>query len=189
VITQIDVFGVLASVGSGSHRDLVTRSTGRAVRSSIEMQLAQLTGLTVVVLDFSSVRLIDCSCADEIVAKLLQSSLAPEAGAATLFLIRGLNDHQIEEITEVLKRHQLALVAESHGGLQLLGDVADQARLAFQRIAARGYAAATDLAADLAWPLEDVHAALSELTGRRLVIREDKLFYPPFHTEQCRSAS
>ena len=189
MITQIDVFGILAGVGSGSHRDLVTRSTGRAVRSSIELQLAQLTGLTVVVLDFTNVRLIDCSCADEIVAKLLQGSLATDAGRPAFFLIRGLNDHQVEEITEVLKRQQLALVAESHGGLELLGEVAEQARLAFQRIAARGQAAAADLAADLAWPLEDVHAALRELTGRRLIMCDDQLYHPPFMPEQCRNAS
>ena len=188
MITQIDVLGVLSRVGTGAHRDLVTRSTGRAVRSSIEMELAQRTGLTVVVLDFTAVRLIDCSCADEIVAKLLQGSLATDAGGPTFFLIRGLNDHQIEEITEVLKRHQLALVAESHGALQVLGDVADQARLAFQRIAERGRAGAAEIAQDLAWPLEDVQAALTELTGRRLVMRDDELYRPPAMPAQCPNA-
>jgi len=187
VITQIDVLHMLNRVGA--HRDLVTRSTGRAVRSSIEMELAQRTGLTVVVLDFSNVRLIDCSCADEIVAKLLQGSLSADARGPVFFLIRGLNDHQIEEITEVLKRHQLALVAESDGGLQVLGEVADQARLAFQRIALRGRAAAAELAEDLAWPLERVNEALLELTGRRLIVRDDELYRPPLLPEQCQNVA
>jgi len=192
VITQIDVLNVLSRVGSGSHRDLVTRSTGRAVRTSIEMELASITGRAVVVLDFSSVRIIDCSCADEIVAKLLQSSLAPDAGGSTFFLVRGLDDHQIEDIAEVLRRQQLALVAESRGSLTLLGEVADQARLAFQRICARGRAAAADLAADLAWPLEDVNAALDELAHRRLVMRDDEALYRPPALpapEQCPSVT
>lgn len=189
MITQIDVLHMLNRVGSGAHRDLVTRSTGRAVRSSIEMELAQRSGLMVVVLDFSNVRLIDCSCADEIVAKLLQGSLAADAAGPTFFLIRGLNDHQIEEIAFVLKRHQLALVAEAQGELQVLGEVAEQARLAFQRIAEKGRAAAADLARDLAWPMERVHEALSELTGRRLVMQDAELYRPPLLPEQCQNVA
>ncbi len=179
MITQIDVRGVLTRVVAEGHNDLVTRPTGRAVRSSIETELAQLTGLAVVVLDFSAVRIIDCSCADEIVAKLLLASLAADAAMPAIFLIRGLTDDQIDDIGEVLRRQQLALVAESSGVLRLLGDVADRSRQAFERLAARGRAAAEDLAADLSWPLEDVRTALEELAGRRLVLRESGHYRAP----------
>ncbi len=177
MITQIDVRGVLARVVPDHLTDLVTRPTGRAVRSSIEAELLGL-GRTVVVLDFSAVRIIDCSCADEIVAKLVAGSLVVGAPADAFFLVRGLTDEQIEDVEEVLRRRSLALVAESDGSLRLLGEVALQARLAFDRLASRGEAGAAELAADLAWTPEEARAALDELVGRRLVLREAERYRP-----------
>ncbi|MFB6240235.1 MAG: hypothetical protein ABEJ46_01485, partial [Gemmatimonadota bacterium] len=51
---------------------LVTRHTGRAVRMSIEEQIAGSPGPLVAVLDFRNVAVIDFSCADEVVAKLVE---------------------------------------------------------------------------------------------------------------------
>jgi hypothetical protein len=180
VITEIDVRGVLARIGP-DRQDLVTRHTGRAVRFSIESELSRLSGRAVVVLDFTAVRLIDCSCADEIVAKLVQGYLATEFPLPldAFFLIRGLNDHQVDELEEVLRRQHLALVAESRGTIRLIGDVAEQARIAFERLAARGHAAAEDLADELAWPLDVVRAALDELALRHLVLHEAGSYQPP----------
>jgi len=177
VITQIDVRGVLARVVPDHLTDLVTRPTGRAVRSSIEEELALLTGRTVVVLDFSAVRIIDCSCADEIVAKLVAASLA-DAGRDAFFLLRGLTDEQIEDVEVVLRGQRLALVAEASGTLRVLGEVADQARLAFARLATRGEARPEDVAQDLACSLEEARAALDELVVRRLVMREAGNYRP-----------
>jgi hypothetical protein len=177
VITQIDVRGVLARVVPDHLTDLVTRPTGRAVRSSIEAELARCTGRTVVVLDFAQVRIIDCSCADEIVAKLVQASLAAETGDA-FFLVRGLTDEQIEDIEEVLRRQRLALVAEAPDGLRLLGEVAEQARIVFARLARRGETGPEELAAELAWSPEEARAALDELAGRRLILREAERYRP-----------
>lgn len=182
MITEIDVRGVLARVVPDHLTDLVTRPTGRAVRSSIEADLGRITGRAVVVLDFSAVRIIDCSCADEIVAKLLLASLAAEAAdgspADPFFLVRGLTEEQIENVEEVLRRQRLALVVESSGRLRLLGEVADQARLAFERLLGRGEAGPEELAADLAWTPEETRAALDELAGRRLVMREAERYRP-----------
>jgi hypothetical protein len=175
---QIDVRDVLAQVGH-VRPDLVTRPTGRAVRSSIETELARLSGRTVVVLDFTAVRIIDCSCADEIVAKLVQASLTLESPFDAFFLIRGLDDHQIEEIEEVLRRQRLALVAECYGALRLIGEVTSDARLAFEHLAARGMAAAEDLADELAWPLETMRSMLDELAGRRLLMLDAGRYHPP----------
>ena len=180
MITQIDVRGVLARIGPDLP-DLVTRPTGRAVRTSIEIELARLSGRAVVVLDFTSVRIMDCSCADEIVAKLVQGYLAAEIPLSldAFFLIRGLDDHQIDDLDEVLRRQHLALVAETQGAMRLIGDVAEQARIAFEHLAARGRAAAEDLVDELAWPLDAVRAALEELALRRLVLHEAGHYQPP----------
>lgn len=180
MITEIDVRGVLARLGPDrpDRRDLVTRPTGRAVRSSIETELALLSGRTVVVLDFTAVRIIDCSCADEIVAKLVMASLA-ESGLDAFFVIRGLDDHQMEDIEAVLRRQQLALVADVGGSLRLIGEVADEARRTFQHLALHGTAAAEEVAAGLDWPLDAVRAILDELTLRRVLLRDSRGYRPP----------
>ena len=113
MITQIDVRDVALRLGHGKP-DLVTRPTGRAVRSSIESALGALAGGTVVVLDFTDVRIIDCSCADEIVAKLVEASIG-----AAVFLLKGLHDDQIADIEHVLRPRHLALTAEGSGMLRI----------------------------------------------------------------------
>lgn len=176
MITQIDVRGVLARVVPDHLTDLVTRPTGRAVRTSIEKTLADIAGRTVVVLDFSQVRILDCSCADEIVAKLVAASLVDDHDA--FFLVRGLTDDQIDDVEAVLRRQQLALVAESSGHFRILGEVAEQARLAFERLADHGATRVEELAADLAWTLDEARVALDELAGRRLVIPDAGHYRP-----------
>jgi hypothetical protein len=169
VITQIDVRRVLATLGP-DRPDLVTRPTGRAVRTSIEAELARLSGRKIIVLDFTSVRTMDCSCADEIVAKLIQAYLGTELPLPldAFFLVRGLDEHQ-----------RLALVAETAGSIRLIGDVAEQARMAFERVAARGRADAQDLVDELAWTLDDARAALEDLALRHLVMLEQGHYLPP----------
>lgn len=169
--TEIDVRGMLSRTGQ-LNSDLITRPTGRAVRSSIEAELGRTPATDVVVLDFSAIRLMDHSCADEIIAQLVQ--IAP-----CVLLVRGLAEHNVDPVEQVLERQQLALVVEQDGTLVLLGTVADLARAAFARLAARGGAAAEELAADLSWPLDEVSAALDELAGRRLIIRTADRYHPP----------
>ena len=131
MITEIDVRDVLIQLGHG-RPDLVTRPTGRAVRGSIEHELARLPRPAVIVLNFTSVRVIDCSCADEIVAKLVEQYLAGEDELGAVFLLRGLHDHQITDIEEVVRSRRLALVAEVEGALRVIGEIGDDARAAFR---------------------------------------------------------
>jgi hypothetical protein len=171
VITQINVREVLASSVGDVARDLVTRPTGRAVRTSIEQAICAGEPARVVALDFSSIRLVDCSCADEVVAKLLQGG--------TVVLLRGASEHHLEMIQEVLERNGLALAAESAGNLTLLGAVADRTRAAFDGLARRGSAAAEDLAQELAWPLEEARAALDDLVSSHLALHESGRYLAP----------
>ncbi|TFG61608.1 MAG: hypothetical protein E4H28_08655, partial [Gemmatimonadales bacterium] len=54
---------------------LVTRHTGRAVRLSIERLVDERSGPSLTVIDFRDVAVIDFSCADEVVARLLHDTL------------------------------------------------------------------------------------------------------------------
>ena len=179
MIGEIDVRAVLSRSVCEFHSDLVTRSTGRAVRDGIEAHLQEHPDITIVVLDFSAVRVLDCSCADEIVAQLLLRSAEAGAGRATYFLLRGLDEAHADQIDEVLRRRGLALAAEERdGGKRLLGLATDGMRAAWERVASRGSAAPEELAAELAWPVADARDALDALAGRGVVIRADAHYLP-----------
>ena len=78
-MTRIDVGLVLRDAAHLPYTNLVTRSTGAAVRRCIELELAALPADETATLDFSHIGVMDFSCADEIVAKLL---LDPQIGRA-----------------------------------------------------------------------------------------------------------
>jgi hypothetical protein len=179
VISEIDVKAVLARSVCEFHSDLVTRSTGRAVRGGIEAHLEEHPDVTVVVLDFSAVRVLDCSCADEVIAQLLLRHAGGAASRPAHFLVRGLDESHADQIDDVLRRHGLALVAEERGGaVRLLGSFTDLMRTAWERLAAHGSAAAEELASELAWSLDDARRALDELAGRGLVMRAHERYLP-----------
>ena len=104
---HIDVSSVLRSAVSENYSNLVTRPTGGAVRVCIEAQIQAASECAVTVIDFSSVGMMDFSCADEIVAKLVMQH---ENGTPT-FVFSGLSESHIEAIDVVLERHGMSLVS------------------------------------------------------------------------------
>ena len=179
MINEIDLTEVLArSVGSW-HRDLVTRSTGAKVRSGIEEALTRRPADDPVVLNFSAVRVLDCSCADEVVAKLLLEHAIGAEGRAVCFVIRGLTETHAEEIDHVLRRRRLALVAEEVGERpRLLGEVAPSAAAAWDVLADRGGAGEEEIALALALPPLEARLALDSLVGAGVVRLSEGRYLP-----------
>ena len=70
MIQTIRIGLLLREAVATPYRNLVTRPTGAAVRGRIEEALAE-SGCLTALLDFSDIELLDFSCADEVVAKLL----------------------------------------------------------------------------------------------------------------------
>jgi anti-anti-sigma regulatory factor len=105
---HIDVSTVLRRAVSESYSNLVTRPTGVAVRVYIEAQIQAASDCVVTVIDFSSVGMMDFSCADEIVAKLVMQH---ENGNPS-FVFSGLSESHIEAIDVVLERHGMSLVSQ-----------------------------------------------------------------------------
>ncbi len=101
-------------LGNGS-KDLVTRPSGQAIRERIEKDMAKEPEGTVITLDFSKIGIIDYSCADEIVTKLVSRLLSGEYGDKYLMLA-GLNENQKENIEVALERKDLAVMAEMRDG-------------------------------------------------------------------------
>jgi hypothetical protein len=96
-----------------------------------------------------------------------------------VYLVRGLAEHHVDPVEQVLERQQIAVVAEQDGSLQLLGPVSERTRAAFAWLAASGAADAGQLAADLSWSLEDAAAALDDLAGRRLILSVQGRYQTP----------
>lgn len=150
---------------------LVTRPTGRALRLGIESQIGEIGSVCLSVLDFTQVVVLDYSCADEAVAKLIQRYQMSDRPADAYFVARGLGEQHRDPIDEVLIRHGLALVAEVEGEFTLLGrtDATEQdAWHALQRVR---LGRAGDIALELDAAEPAVAAALERLASRRVVLR------------------
>jgi hypothetical protein len=172
VSNHIDLSSVLRRTVCDLYSDLVTRPTGAAVRLGIERQLAEMADPSLTVIDFSHVGLLDFSCADEIVAKLLLHYGADGAPREAYFLFRGVSDSHLDAIEAVLERHGLALVAQpSDGAPTLVGDVGDGERSAWDAVRRLGCALPAELARELSLRPEEAEALLADLCRRRLVMR------------------
>jgi hypothetical protein len=178
---------------------LVTRPTGRALRMGIESQIGEIGSACLSVLDFTQVVVLDYSCADEAVAKLIQRYQAADRPADAYFVARGLGEQHRHPIEEVLVRHRLTLVAELAGEFVLLGSTTELERAAWHALQQLRAGAARDVAARLraapagdgsaAWLTDngaigsalpaavrvpadgEVAAALDSLAERRVVLR------------------
>jgi hypothetical protein len=177
MMMHIDVSSVLRQTLSCElYSNLVTRPTGAAVRTQIEALLADARARTLTVIDFSHVGMIDFSCADEVVAKLLLRSVAMErADREAYFLFRGVTEDHWDAIEAVLERHGLALVLETAdgGGAHIGGIVNDRERLAWNTVYGLGRAAPADLTSALGSPPDDCARLLETLHRRRLLMRLD----------------
>lgn len=175
MMMHIDVSSVLRQTLSCElYSNLVTRPTGAAVRTQIEALLADSRELSLTVIDFSHVGMIDFSCADEVVAKLLLRYGAAEiADREAYFLFRGVTDDHWDAIETVLERHGLALVLETDDGARIVGMVDDGERVAWEKVYELGRARAADLATALGFLPDDCARMLEGLHRRRLLMRLD----------------
>jgi hypothetical protein len=177
MMMHIDVSSVLRqTVSCELYSNLVTRPTGAAVRAQIEALLADSRELSLTVIDFSHVGMIDFSCADEVVAKLLLRSVSTERGGReAYFLFRGVTDHHWDAIEQVLERHRLALVLETDdGAARIMGAVEDDERDAWQKVYELGRTAPAELASVLGGDETGARTVLDELHRRRLVMRTEE---------------
>lgn len=157
------------------HSYLVTRHTGRAVRMSIREGIAASTGPVVAVLDFGDVAVIDFSCADEVVAKLVEEVRTGDSVGPTYFFLRGLDDHHRDPVESALIRRTLAMTGESVGGEPMLvGAVDGESRAAWRAVQSLGRAPASEVAHDLGQGVDEVRSLLDRLGRRRLVVPRER---------------
>jgi hypothetical protein len=175
MIHTIHVDRVLHETVATPYRDLVTRPTGAAVREGIARHM-ECQACPTAALDFSAVGLIDFSCADEVVAKLL---LKMHPSTDRYLLLLGLEEHHAEAIDHVLGHHSLAVAAaQMDGEPLLLGRVGDDARRAFRHSLALGPGDSGDLADAMRWTIERAADALQALALLRLVVADQGRYQP-----------
>lgn len=150
---------------------LVTRPTGRALRLGIESQIGEIGSVCLSVLDFTQVVVLDYSCADEAVAKLIQRYQMADRPADAYFVARGLGEQHRDPIDEVLIRHGLTLVAEVEGEFTLLGCAETLEHDAWHALQRVRLGRAEEVAIVIDAPPPAVGVALERLAARRVVLR------------------
>lgn len=180
MISHIDVSTVLKRSVCDLYSNLVTRPTGAAVRIGIEHHLDEIGDKSLAVLDFSHVGLLDFSCADEIVAKLLMQYVSVDIPRREVyFVFYGMSESHLDAIEAVLERHNLALVTQfADGAPRLMGNIDGAERTAWEKICEMGSARPAELAIATGIPTIEAEKLLEILWRRRLVIRQESGYFP-----------
>jgi hypothetical protein len=174
MMNHIDLSSVLRqTLACDLYSNLVTRNTGSAVRQAIERVLSTSEERALTVIDFSQVSMIDFSCADEIVAKLLMRYASDDPPSDAYFLFRGVTDDHRDAIDSVLERHGLALALERDDGVEVVGVLSDVERKAWNASYRLGRVNADDVASEIDAEPDDARRALEALCRRRLLMRID----------------
>lgn len=152
---------------------LVTRPTGQALRVGIESQISELGALCLTVLDFSEVVVLDYSCAEETVAKLLQRFQRQDRPADAYFVARGVDDRHQDTLDAVLARQGLTMVAELANGPVLIGHTTPAETAAWSALQRMTRGDVGAIAAQVDYPEAAVASALDDLARRRTIMRVD----------------
>jgi len=160
---------------AGDATHLVTRETGQTVRAFIARELEALAAGSVMTLDFSGVGIIDFSCADECLAKLVTRLIAGEFGEKYLRLA-GLGESQRENIHVALERKRLpALLVRPDGSWECLGTITPHLRETLRLLVARGGISAREMVGLLGLELTTSSTRLGSLHRLRLVRRHERI--------------
>jgi hypothetical protein len=173
VTHHIDVGSVLRRTVCDLYSNLVTRPTGAAVRREIESVLLGLDTPSLTVIDFSQVGLLDFSCADEVVGKLLDGVRRQVIVTDAYVLVRGVRDDHLEAIEAVMQRYDMAVIVEGEDGeWQAVGPLDAGMRRTLDLVHQCGRAVPSDLAAAMEEPPATVSESLAGLLERRLVMHD-----------------
>jgi hypothetical protein len=179
MMNHIDLSSVLRqTLACDLYSNLVTRPTGAAVRGQIELLLSDTDERALTIIDFSQVSMIDFSCADEVVAKLLMRYSSDDPPSDAYFLFRGVTDDHRDAIETVLERHGLALALERDDGVEVMGVLSDNERRAWDASYKLGRVDPADVATESNLDADDAERALDALCRRRLMMRVAGRYVP-----------
>ena len=169
---HIDLSSVLRqTVSCELYSNLVTRPTGAAVRGAIERIIEETDGHALTVIDLSQVSMIDFSCADEVIAKLVIRYAAEDAPGEVYFVFKGVGDDHWVAVEAVLQCHGLTVVLETKDGFALAGPVTENEIRAWEAVRLLGQAPALAVALEIATDPEETERTLEDLWRRRVLVK------------------
>ncbi len=155
--------------------DLVTRQSGQIIRNRIEKEIENAKDGEIVVLDFSNTGIIDYSCSDEIIAKLVSRLLSGEYGDKYIILL-GLNENHKENIEVALERKELAVMAQMNDSkILLLGSLNKYLAETLSLILKKGTITSKELSETMNLEANTSGMRLLNLHKKRLVQRIDEI--------------
>ena len=172
---KYNLYKILKEELKNGSSDLVTRPSGQVIRERIERDIVKVGDRVVVVLDFSKIGVIDYSCADEIVAKLVSRLLGGEYGDKYI-LLTGLNENQKENIEVALERKGLAIMAKTRNNKKiLLGNINNYLKQTLDLILEKDKITAKELSEAMKLEANTSGTRLLNLHKKRLVRRTDEI--------------
>ncbi len=170
-----DLYKLLKEELKNGSSDLVTRQSGQAIRKRIERDIEKEKNGSVIALDFSKIGVVDYSCADEIVAKLISRLLGNEYGDRYIVLT-GLNENQKENIEVALERKDLAVPARMRDRSRVLvGSLNNYLQKTLDLMLKKRRITAGELSRTLKLPANTSGTRLLNLHKKRLVKRLDEM--------------
>ena len=170
-----NLYNILKEELQNGSKDIVTRQSGQVIRSRIERDIEKEKNGAVIALDFSNIGIIDYSCADEVVTKLISRLLSGEYGDKYIILT-GLNENQKENIEVALERKELAVMAKLNNGRKiLLGSLNNYLKETLNFIIKKDKITAGDLSESLKLPANTSGTRLLNLYKKRLVKRTEEI--------------
>ena len=174
-MSRYDIHKFLQEELKNGSSDLVTRHSGQVIRDRIEREIEKETSGAVVALDFSKIGIIDFSCADEVVAKLVSRLLSDEYGDKYIVLT-GLNENQKENIEVALERKDLAIIAGVRNGKKsLIGSLNNYLKETLNSIQKKDRITAKELSLDMNLEMNTSGTRLLNLHKKRLVKRIEEI--------------
>ena len=174
-MTSYNLYRLLKEELKNGSSDLVTRPSGQVIRGRIEKNIEAEKNGEIIALDFSEIGIIDYSCADEIVAKLISRLWGNEYGDRYIILT-GLNENQKENIEVALERKDLAVIAMMKDGKEiLLGNLNNYLRETLEVVITKDRIRTKDLSEIMNLEANTSGTRLLNLHKKRLVMRNEEI--------------
>lgn len=151
---------------------LIMREIGEKTKEAICRKLSELAQNTVLEMDFSSIRFIDVSCADEVVVKVLARLEASEYPDKFIILSHIDAQHR-ENIETALKVAKKAVIVKENGGWSILGELVNSYRKALSKVIELGSITARELQEEMGYnTVNQASTKLIFIYQRCLIARE-----------------
>jgi len=172
---RYDLHKLITEELKSNSKDLVTRPSGQAIRERIERDLTGEPEGSVIALAFDKIGIIDYSCADEIVAKLISRLLSGEYGDKYI-LLSGMNESQKENIEVALERKNLSIITELKTGHRIvLGSLNNYLKDTLEFIVVKKRVTSKDLSRAKKLEANTSGTRLLNLSKKRLVKRLEEV--------------